>query len=109
VRSRDGAWIANDVLPDKLRIDGESRLETASRERAKASRDALYAASYRNVVMARDERWPRGGLVRYEIATDQDQPLRAELTFHASGHATIVLPDHVFTLDLVTRTLVPAR
>jgi hypothetical protein len=100
----------NDITAERLRLDGESHFEYASRVVATDESHTLsYDASYRNIVLVRGERWPRGGLVRYELDVDVDgenaMTIRAETQFHASGRATIVLPDHVFDLDLETGVL----
>ena len=107
VSTREGAWVLNDITAERMRLDGESHFEYASRVVATDEGHTLsYDASYRNVVLMRGERWPRGGLVRYELAVDDASEgamtTRAEAQFHASGRATIVLPDHAFDLDLST-------
>ena len=72
-----------------------------------------YDASYQNIVLFRGERWPRGGLVRYELTLDRTDEraltIAARTQFHASGRATIVLPDHAFDLDLSTGELRAAQ
>ena len=112
VASREGAWILNDITEDRLRLDGDSHFEYASAHGGDRH-ELAYDASYRNVVLVRDERWPRGGLVRYEITTSSARQIAHALTvdarFHASGRATIVLPDHEYELDLTTGSLVRAR
>jgi hypothetical protein len=107
VSSREGAWQLNDITALRMRLDGEGHFEYASRVVATGEGHAMsYDASYRNVVVVRGERWPRGGLVRYALVVDGGEQralsVRAETQFHASGRATIVLPDHVFELDLST-------
>lgn len=107
VSSREGTWVINDITPERMRFDGEGHLEYASRVVATDEGHAMsYDASYRNVVLVRGERWPRGGLVRYELVLDHAHEraltVRAETQFHASGRATIVLEDHAFELDLST-------
>ena len=107
VASREGTWILNDITPERMRLDGDGHFEYASRVTATNEGHAVsYDASYRNVVLVRGERWPRGGLVRYELTVDATNEhavtIRAEAAFHASGRATIVLPDHAFDLDLST-------
>lgn len=112
VTSREGAWILNDITPERLRLDGDSHFEYAMA--SEREHHALsYDASYRNVVLVRDERWPRGGLVRYAIeisrARHEHVTIDVEARFHASGRATIVLPDHEYELDLTTGSLARPR
>ena len=114
VASREGAWIFNDITAERMRLDGDGHFEYASRVTATDEGHAVsYDASYRGVVLVRGERWPRGGLVRYELVTDATDAhavtIRAETQFHASGRATIVLPDHAFDLDLSTGVLRAAQ
>ena len=109
VASREGSWILNDITAERLRLDGDSHFEYAS-----DTRHALaYDASYRNIVVVRDERWPRGGLVRYEIELTHPpknaHAVTAEARFHAGGRATIVLPDHEYELDLTTGSFLHAQ
>jgi len=77
-----------------------------------STHDLSYDASHRGIVLFRDERWPRGGQVRYELTVtraraDQrwEYSVRVQAQFHAGGHATIVLPDHEFDLDLASGSL----
>lgn len=105
VSSREGTWRFDDITPARMHLDGEGHLEYASRVVATEEGHAMsYDASYHDVVLVRGERWPRGGLVRYELVIDRaaERALtsRAEARFHASGRATIVLQDHAFELDL---------
>ena len=114
VSTREGGFVLNDITAERLRLDGESHFEYASRVVATDEAHTLsYDASYRNVVIVHGERWPRGGLVRYELAvddaTERAMTIRAEAQFHASGRATIVLPDHAFDLDLSTGVLRAAQ
>jgi hypothetical protein len=110
VSTREGAWIVNDITSDRIRIDGDGHFEYASRVVATGEAHAFsYDASYRNMILFPGERWPRGGLVRYELviadAGQRTDVIRAEARFAASGHVTIVLPDHAFDLDLATGVL----
>jgi hypothetical protein len=114
VASREGAWIFNDITAERMRVDGDGHFEYASRVTSTDEGHTVsYDASYRGIVLVRGERWPRGGLVRYELVTDATDAhvvtIRAETRFHASGHATIVLPDHAFELDLSTGVLRDAQ
>jgi hypothetical protein len=114
VASREGTWLINDITPERMRLDGDSHFEYASRVTAtNVGHTVSYDASYRNVLLVRGERWPRGGLVRYELSVDATYEhavtIRAETQFHASGRATIVLPDHAFELDLSTGVLRAAQ
>ena len=114
VASREGAWIFNDITAERMRLDGDGHFEYASRVTATDEGHMMsYDASYRGVVLVRGERWPRGGLVRYELHVDATDAhgvtIRAETQFHASGRATIVLPDHAFDLDLATGVLRDAQ
>lgn len=114
VSSREGVWMINDIAEDRLRLDGTGHLEYASRvAETNEGTQLAYDASYQNVVLFRGEQWPRGGLVRYELTVDRtDEPALttfARAQFHASGRATIVLPDHAFDLDLSTGVLRAAQ
>ncbi|MBA3500328.1 MAG: hypothetical protein M4D80_35695 [Myxococcota bacterium] len=114
VASREGTWIINDITSERMRLDGDGHFEYASRATETNEGHAMsYDASYRNMLLVRGERWPRGGLVRYELALDATNEhavtIRAEAQFHASGRATIVLPDHAFDLDLSTGMLKDAQ
>jgi hypothetical protein len=107
VSTREGVWMVNDIASGRIRIDGDGHFEYASRVVATDEAHAFsYDASYRNIVLFPNERWPRGGLVRYELVVDdagrRTDLIRAEAQFAASGHVTIVLPDHAFDLDLST-------
>ena len=109
VASRESTWILNDITLERLRLDGDSHFEYAS-----DTRHALaYDASYRNVVIVRDERWPRGGLVRHEIEWTHPPKnahvVAVETRLRAGGRATIVLPDHVYELDLTTGAFLHAQ
>lgn len=108
--SRAGSWVVNDITSERLRIDGESHLESTAVTEADEHLALSYDASYRNVVLMPGEDWPRTGLVRYELVVGERTDLvRAEAQFAASGVATIALPDHAFELDLATGAVRPAQ
>lgn len=107
VTSREGTWILDDLTPARMRLCGESHFEYAGRVVEHGAPQTLaYDASSRDVVVFHGERWPRAGLVRYELSRDgADVPAvsaRGELRFHASGRATIEVAEHAFELDLAT-------
>ncbi len=119
VTAREGTWMVNDITAERLRLDGASHLEYAAQfasESGVSRHELAYDASQRGVVIVRGERWPRSGEVRYALSVAHTIAgvrrafdVTATVRFLASGHATIVLPDHELDLDFSTGAVHPVR
>ncbi|MBA3819415.1 MAG: hypothetical protein H0X17_11025 [Deltaproteobacteria bacterium] len=123
VVERDGSWVVNDITDAALRLDGEgdmtyeTRIENPDRG-ITTTYELAYHASHRNIVLGRNERHPRGGVVLYELEAQRtrsganaedtrDFAVTAELRFAAGGRATIELDGtRTYDLDLVTGSVV---